>query len=104
MKAEEFSAWLSAIAGLSGAQRGEALEALKRAEGGEGRSGSEVSPEAGRARRRGAGAERTRLEQPVTSASRPKAAHIARAEKSSAGAARTAFCGFAARAAGARST
>jgi transposase-like protein len=55
MKAEEFSAWLSAIAGLSGAQRGEALEALKRAEGGEGRSGSEVSPEAGRgkATRRG---------------------------------------------------
>src|ERR1700719_1233701 len=55
MKAEEVSAWLSAIAGLSGAQRGEALEALKRAEGGEGRSGSEVSPEAGRgkATRRG---------------------------------------------------
>jgi len=55
MKAEEFSAWLSAIAGLSGAQRGEALEALKRAEGGEGRSGSEASPEAGRgkATRRG---------------------------------------------------
>ena len=55
MKAEEFSAWLSAIAGLSGAQRGEALEALKRAEGGEGRSGSEVSPETGRgkATRRG---------------------------------------------------
>jgi len=35
MKAEEFSAWLSAIMGLSAAQRGEALEALKRVEGGE---------------------------------------------------------------------
>ena len=45
MKAEEFSWWLSAIGGLSGAQRGEALEALKRAEGGKARSGSEVSPE-----------------------------------------------------------
>jgi transposase-like protein len=40
---------------LSAAQRGEALEALKRAKGGEARSGSEVSPEAerGKARRRG---------------------------------------------------
>ena len=54
MKAEDFSGWLSAIAGLSAAQRGAALEALKRAEGGEARSGSEVSPEAerGKARRR----------------------------------------------------
>jgi transposase-like protein len=54
MKAEDFSAWLSAIAGLSAAQRGAALEALKR-EGGEARSGSEVSPEAkrGKPRRRG---------------------------------------------------
>jgi transposase-like protein len=55
MKAEEFSGWLSAIAGLSAAQRREALEALKRAEGEEARSGSEVSPEAepGKATRRG---------------------------------------------------
>ena len=55
MTAEDFAAWLAAIAGLSAAQRSEALEALKRAEGGERRSGSEVSPEAerGKATRRG---------------------------------------------------
>jgi transposase-like protein len=39
MKTEEFSAWLSAIAEMSGAQRAEALAALERAEGGE--AGSE---------------------------------------------------------------
>src|SRR5271155_2770337 len=50
MKAEDFSGWLCAIAGLSAAQRGAALEALKRAEGQEARSGSEVSPEAERAK------------------------------------------------------
>jgi hypothetical protein len=104
MKAEDFSAWLSAIAGLSGAQRGEALEALKRAEGGEARSGSEVSPGRGGARRRGAAAERMGLDRPAMSVWKARAAHIARAAKSSAGAAHTAFCGFAARAAGARST
>ena len=58
MKAEDFSGWLSAIAGLSAAQRGAALEALKRAEGGEARSGSEVSPEA----ERGKAAKRDRRE------------------------------------------
>jgi len=50
MKAEDFSGWLCAIAGLSAAQRGAALEALKRAEGQEARSGSEVAPEAERAK------------------------------------------------------
>jgi transposase-like protein len=54
MKAEVFSGWLSAIAGLSAEQRGEAFEALKRAESGQAPSGSEISPEAvGEARRRG---------------------------------------------------
>ena len=52
MKAEEFSGWLSAVAGLSAEQRGEAFEALKRAESEQARSGSEVSPEGvGKARR-----------------------------------------------------
>ena len=41
MKAEAFSAWLSGIAGLSLAQRREALQALARADGGEARSGPE---------------------------------------------------------------
>ena len=50
------------------------------------------------------GEARTRLERPAMSVWRPKAVPIARAEKSSAGAARTGFCGFAARVAGAPST
>ena len=54
MKVEEFSLWLSAIAGMSAAQRGEAFEALKRTESGQARPGSEVSPEGvDKARRRG---------------------------------------------------
>ena len=45
MKAEDFSAWLTAIGGLSAAQRREALQALERAGGGEARSGpSEAAP------------------------------------------------------------
>ena len=42
-------------------------------------------------------AARTRLERPAMSVWRPKAVPIARAEQSSAGAARTGFCGFAAK-------
>jgi transposase-like protein len=55
MKAEDFSAWLCAIAGLSAAQRCEALEALKSAEGKDARSGSQAPLEAppGMAARRG---------------------------------------------------
>jgi transposase-like protein len=45
MKAEDFSAWLAAIGGLSAAQRREALQALERAGGGEARSEpSEAAP------------------------------------------------------------
>jgi hypothetical protein len=99
MRAADFSAWLSAIAGLSARQRREALEAAS-GEGGQARSGPEVSLEAPLARRRGAAAARTRSEQPVMSASRTRAVRIAQAERSSAGAARMGFCGFAARAAG----
>ena len=55
MKAEDFSAWLSAMAGMSAAQRREALQALEKAEGREARSGSEASLEAppGKAAKRG---------------------------------------------------
>jgi hypothetical protein len=45
MRAVDFSAWLSAIAGLSARQRREALEAAS-GEGGQARSGPEVSLEA----------------------------------------------------------
>ncbi len=38
MKSEDFSAWLSAISGMSGAQRGEALTALQKAAGDAGSS------------------------------------------------------------------
>src|SRR5277367_5848159 len=103
MKAEDFSGWLCAIAGLSAAQRGAALEALKRAEGQEARSGSEVSPEAERAK----AAKRDRREDALGTTSHERVEsqgcpHCAGREVS-AGAARMAFCGFAARAAGARS-
>src|SRR5271167_247909 len=104
MKAEDFSGWLCAIAGLSAAQRGAALEALKRAEGQEARSGSGLRRRRSGPRRRSVTVARTRLERPAMSVWKARAVPIARAEKSSAGAARMAFCGFAARAAGARST
>jgi hypothetical protein len=63
MKAEDFSAWLTAIGGLSAAQRREALQALERA-GGRGRGAlgavgggaeeaGEARPSRGRARKQG---------------------------------------------------
>src|SRR5271170_7368303 len=56
MRAGDFSAWLSAIAGLSAEQRGEALQALTRANGVEAscasRDRAEASPEQGAKRGR----------------------------------------------------
>ena len=107
MRAEDFSAWLSRIAGLSAAAA--AGSPCRRSAGGE--TGKREIPRREirrRAKRRraasAAAVARTHSEQPVTSASRPKAVRIARAARSSAGVARTDFCGFAARVAGAHST
>ena len=43
MRAEEFSTWLSAIAGLSAEQRRQALQTLTRADGEAGASGEGVA-------------------------------------------------------------
>jgi hypothetical protein len=77
MKAEEFSGWLSAIAGLSAAQRREALEALKRAEGGGRVRARRFRWRRRLARRRGAAAGRMRLDRPAMSVWKARAARIA---------------------------
>ena len=51
MKAEDFSAWLSAIAGLSAEQRGEALQALAARGEKEGSRGGGLGAEACEERR-----------------------------------------------------
>ena len=92
MKGEDFAAWLSAISGLNEGQRTEAIAALEKPRarsGPRGRFCEEGRPAQPKA---------TRWERPVTSASRLRAVLIARDARSSVGAARTDFCGFAARA------
>src|SRR3984957_19220540 len=96
MKAEDFTAWLSAISGMNEGQRAEAVAALEKA-----RSGPRG--EVLRRRRASMAAKRTRWERPASSASRLRAVLIVRDARSSVGAARTDFCGFAARAVGAPS-
>src|SRR3984957_7467728 len=97
MKAEDFTAWLSAISGMNEGQRTEAIAALEKA--------SAVGAEGEVPRRRPASvaAKRTRWERPASSVSRLRDVLIAGDARSSVGAARTDFCGFAAKAVGAPS-
>ena len=100
MRAQDFSAWLSAIAGMSVEQRREALQALTK---------SMARPALRKqglrlAKAASAAGARMRWGRRASSASRLKVGPIARAARSSAGAARTGCCDFAARVAGARST
>ena len=113
MRAEDFSAWLSAIAGLSADQRREGLDALTNADGAKTGAASEdltgVSPKrasavAARIHAARIHAARIHLARPAMSGWKAKAARIARGARSSVGAARMGCCGFAARAADARST
>ena len=104
MRSEDFSAWLLAIGGLSAEQRREALQALKA-------NGEEREPVTGdlahvaamvggKRRGRGKDALGTTSHERVEAQGCP---HCAGREVIGWGA-RMAFCGFAARAAGARST
>ena len=98
MKAEDFAAWLSAISGMNEGQRAEAIAALEKA--------SAVGAEGGASAKKEGQAwavKRTCWERPASSAPRLRAVLIARDARSSVGAARTDFCGFAARAVGAPS-
>ena len=97
MKAEDFAAWLSAIFGMNEGQRAEAIAALEKASavGAEGsfcEEGGQAWPSRGRA---GNDQRRARRGSGLSSA--------ARDARSSVGAARTDFRGFAARAVGAPS-
>ena len=103
MKAEDFSAWLTAIGGLSAAQRREALQALERA-GGRGRGALGARRRRRRGSRRSEALARTRSEARVMSVWKAKGVRTARAARSSPGGVRMGFRGFAARAADARST
>ena len=94
MKSEDFSVWLSAISGMSGAQRAEALTALEKSAADAGSS----------MRRRRANGARTRWERPASSGSSVRVVRIAPGGRSSAGAVRTGCCDIAARVAGALST
>ena len=97
LKAEDFTAWLSAISGMNEGQRAEAVAALEkaRAVGAEGRGSAKKAGKHGR--------QEDALG--TTSVGRVAAQgcpHL-RDARSSVGAARTDFCGFAARAVGAPS-
>ena len=98
MRAEDFAAWLSAISGMSEGQRREAMAALEKT--------SEVGSAAGASAKKVGKRSRQEDALGTTGVERVavKAVPIARAAKSSAGATRTAFCGLAAKLAGARST
>ena len=97
MKPEDFAAWLLAISGMSEGQRREAMAALEKA--------SVVGDEAGASAKKGS--KRSRQEDALGTTSVERVAAqgcpLARAERSSAGAARMGFYDFAARAAGAPS-
>ena len=97
MKVEDFAAWLSAISGMSEDQRREAMVALEKA--------SVVGGAAAASAKKGGKRGRQEDALGTTGVERVAArgVPIARAAKSSAGAARMGFCGFAARAAGAPS-
>jgi hypothetical protein len=100
MRGEDFSAWLAAIGGMSAEQRRRGLQALMKAT--EGLAVRKKEPGPAKAARAAGG--RTRLEWRASSGWKAMAAPIARAARSSAGAARTGCCGSAARVADARST
>ena len=100
MRAQEFSAWLSAIAGMSVEQRRQALQALTKADGEAG--ASEAGTASGKSGKRGR--REDALERRASSGWKAGAARIAPAARSSAGAVRTGCCGSAARVADARST
>ena len=85
MKAEDFAAWLSAISGMNEGQRAEAIAALEKA--------SAVGAEGGASAKKEG--KHGRQEDVLVL--------IARDARSSVGAARTDFCGLAARAVGAPS-
>ena len=95
MKVEDFAAWVAAISGMSEDQRREAMVALEKASVVGGAAAASAKKGGKRGRRR------TGSERPASSAWRLRGVPIALAAKSSAGAARMGFCGFAARAAGA---
>ena len=97
MKAEDFTAWLSAISGMNEGQRTEAIAALEKASA----VGAEGGASAKKAGKRG------RQKDALGTASVERVAAqgclIAGDARSSVGAARTDFCGFAAKAVGAPS-
>src|ERR1700722_16501809 len=97
MKGEDFAAWLSAISGLNEGQRTEAIAALEKA--------SAVGAEGGGSAKKAG--QRSRQKDALGTTSHKRVAAqgclIARDARSSVGAARTDFCGFAAKAAGAPS-
>src|SRR5271154_171676 len=98
MKAEDFAAWLSAISGMNEGQRTEAVGGLEKgsAVGAEGEGSTKKAGKRGRQK----DALGTTNQERVAAQGCP---HIARDARSSVGAARTDFCGFAARAVGAPS-
>ena len=98
MKAEDFSAWLSAIAGLSAEQRGKRCRRSRRGARRRGLPRRRIGRRGLRRKASGAVIGRTRLERAM-SVWKARAVRIARPAKSSAGAARTDFCASAARAA-----
>ena len=97
MKAKDFSAWLSAIGGLSAAQRAEAVAALAKAGGADPNAGPDASSMK-------TGGKRGRREDALGTTSLERVESQGCPHCASAGAGRMGYCAFAARAAVARST